>query len=52
MALDDELAGRLRAALSFEAGVTEKRMFGGCAFLLDGHLARRSARSRRDDAQG
>ncbi len=38
MAYDLELAGRIRAALSFEPGVTEKRMFGGCAFLLAGRL--------------
>lgn len=38
MAYDEELAGRIRAALSFSAGITEKRMFGGCGFLLDGHM--------------
>lgn len=38
MAYDTELADRIRAALSFSAGVTEKLMFGGCAFLKDGHL--------------
>jgi TfoX-like protein len=38
MAYDKELAARLRAALSFEKGITEKTMFGGLAFLLDGHM--------------
>ncbi len=38
MAYDQELAARIRAALSFEPGITEKRMFGGCAFLLGGNM--------------
>jgi len=39
MTYDRELADRLRAALSTEPGVTEKSMFGGLAFLVDGSLA-------------
>ena len=39
MAYDRELADRLRAALSTEPGVTEKAMFGGLAFLVDGTMA-------------
>jgi TfoX/Sxy family transcriptional regulator of competence genes len=39
MAYDEELANRLRECLQDEAGVTEKRMFGGLAFLVDGNLA-------------
>ncbi len=39
MAYDKELAARLRAALSFEKGITEKAMFGGLAFLISGNLA-------------
>lgn len=39
MAYDVELADRLRALLSPEPGVSEKRMFGGLAFLVDGHMA-------------
>lgn len=35
MAYDDDLADRVRAAL---AGASEKRMFGGLAFLLDRRL--------------
>ena len=38
MAFDDELAGRIRAALSFIEGVTEKRMFGGLGFMVNGHM--------------
>jgi len=39
MAYDEELAERLRAVLAREKGLTEKRMFGGLAFLLGGHMA-------------
>ena len=39
MAHDPELAQRLRGLLDGEQGLTEKRMFGGVAFLLDGHMA-------------
>jgi hypothetical protein len=39
MAYDEELAARVRGALAGEPGVTEKRMFGGLAFLVGGHLA-------------
>lgn len=38
MAYDEELAFRLRAALETVDGITDKRMFGGLAFLLHGHL--------------
>ena len=39
MAYDEELADRLRAALEGQDGVVEKKMFGGLAFLVGGHLA-------------
>ena len=39
MAYDEELADRLREVLAAEAAVTEKRMFGGLAFLIGGHMA-------------
>jgi TfoX/Sxy family transcriptional regulator of competence genes len=39
MAYDEELAHRLREQLSGEAGVTEKAMFGGLAFLVHGNMA-------------
>jgi hypothetical protein len=39
MAYDMEIAERLRDALSGEAGLSEKRMFGGLAFLINGNMA-------------
>ena len=39
MAFDDDLAGRIRTLLVDAVGVTEKRMFGGLAFMLNGHMA-------------
>jgi len=36
MAYDEQLADRIRQALGPRADVTEKKMFGGLAFLLDG----------------
>ena len=38
MAYDEDLANRLRALLSDEDAVTEKKMFGGLAFLLHGNM--------------
>lgn len=39
MAYDEDLAHRIRALLSHERGLREKKMFGGLAFLLDGNMA-------------
>ena len=39
VAYDLDLADRLRELLAREAGVVEKRMFGGLAFLVAGRLA-------------
>ena len=39
MPYDEHLAGRIRALLEDERGVTERRMFGGIAFLLGGKMA-------------
>ena len=39
MAYDEELADRIRALLAGEPDVTEKRMFGGLAFLVRGNMA-------------
>ncbi len=39
MPVDADLAARLRAVLSAEPQLSEQRMFGGVAFLLDGRLA-------------
>lgn len=45
MAYDVELADRLREILTPEPGVTEKRMFGGLAFLIGGHMAVTASRA-------
>ncbi|MBA2417816.1 MAG: TfoX/Sxy family protein [Nocardioidaceae bacterium] len=39
MVYDETLADRIRKAVHGEPGLTEKRMFGGLAFLVDGNLA-------------
>ena len=39
MVYDAGLADRMREVLASEPAVTEKRMFGGLAFLVGGHLA-------------
>ena len=39
MVYDKELADRVREVLQTAHGVTEKRMFGGLAFLVHGNLA-------------
>ncbi len=39
MAYDEDLADRLRALLEGEDGLTERQMFGGLAFLINGNLA-------------
>jgi TfoX/Sxy family transcriptional regulator of competence genes len=39
MAYDEELAARIRDLLADEAGVVEKKMFGGLAFLVNGNMA-------------
>lgn len=38
MAYDEALADRIRDAIGPRNGVTEKKMFGGVAFLLDGKM--------------
>jgi TfoX/Sxy family transcriptional regulator of competence genes len=39
MAYDEDLANRIRELVLAEPGVTEQRMFGGLAFLIDGNLS-------------
>jgi len=39
MAYDEELAERVREVVATEADVSEKRMFGGLAFLVGGRMA-------------
>lgn len=38
MAFDEGLAHRLREALADEAGLVERKMFGGLAFMLGGNM--------------
>ena len=38
MAFDEGLAQRLRELLERTRGVTEKKMFGGVCFMLNGHM--------------
>jgi TfoX/Sxy family transcriptional regulator of competence genes len=38
MAYDEDLADRARAVMPADAEVTERKMFGGLAFLLEGHM--------------
>jgi TfoX/Sxy family transcriptional regulator of competence genes len=39
MAYDEDLANRVRELILMEDGVTERRMFGGLAFMIDGNLS-------------
>ena len=39
MAYDAELADRIRALTRSEPGLSERKMFGGLAFLVDGNMA-------------
>lgn len=38
MAYDERLAERVRDALGGHAGVSERKMFGGIGFMLDGNM--------------
>ena len=38
MAYDEELVERLRTLLQCQAGVAEKKMFGGLTFMVGGHM--------------
>jgi TfoX N-terminal domain len=39
MAYDEALADRVRELVAAEAGLSEQRMFGGLAFLINGNMA-------------
>ena len=39
MAYDEELAHRIRAQIGADPDLTEKKMFGGLAFLIRGNMA-------------
>jgi len=45
MAFDENLALRLRELLAREKGVTEKKMFGGLAFLLKSNMCVSASRT-------
>jgi hypothetical protein len=39
MAYDEELAARIRVLIGSQAGLTEQKMFGGLAFLVNGNMS-------------
>jgi TfoX/Sxy family transcriptional regulator of competence genes len=39
MAYDEDLANRIRELIAAEDGLSEKRMFGGLAFLIHGNMS-------------
>ena len=39
MPYDEDLADRIRELIGTEPGLTEKKMFGGLAFLINGNMA-------------
>jgi TfoX/Sxy family transcriptional regulator of competence genes len=39
MAYDEDLADRIRELLGGQRGVTEKKMFGGLSFLINGNMS-------------
>src|SRR5438034_9574146 len=45
MPYDEDLANRLRDLLADEDAITEKKMFGGLAFLLHGNMAVSASRN-------
>jgi TfoX/Sxy family transcriptional regulator of competence genes len=45
MPYDEDLVHRLRELLADEDAITEKKMFGGLAFLLHGHMSVSASRT-------
>ena len=43
MAIDERVAGQVRAALADAASVREVKMFGGLGFMLNGHMVAASS---------
>jgi TfoX/Sxy family transcriptional regulator of competence genes len=39
VAFDEDLANRIRELIGAEEGLTERKMFGGLAFLVGGHMS-------------
>jgi TfoX N-terminal domain len=50
MAYDEDLANRIREQLADETAITEKAMFGGLAFLLNGNMSVGVSGQGNDDA--
>ena len=46
MAIDEELAARMRHRFEGLEGVSEKTMFGGLCFLVNGHMVGAASRSK------
>ena len=46
MAYDEKLAGRIRAMLGKSGEFDERKMFGGIAFMVDGHMCAGSSIAR------
>ena len=44
MAYDEDLAQRIRALVATQRGLSEKKMFGGLAFLIGGNVALAASR--------
>ena len=40
MAFDEKLAARIRGQLGKKKGLTEKKLFGGIGFLVNGNLVK------------
>jgi TfoX/Sxy family transcriptional regulator of competence genes len=45
MTYDEDLANRVRELLADEDAITERKMFGGLAFLLHGHMSVSASRN-------
>ena len=45
MAYDEDMVNRLRELLADRDGITEKKMFGGLAFLMGGHMTVAASRT-------
>jgi TfoX/Sxy family transcriptional regulator of competence genes len=45
MAYDEDFAVRIREVVQDEPGISEKRMFGGLAFLVNGNMAAAASRN-------
>jgi TfoX/Sxy family transcriptional regulator of competence genes len=39
MAYDEDLANRVRELIAVEEGLTERKMFGGLAFMINGNMS-------------